>query len=138
MSRGPLKKSVTDASKLNGAEKAAVILLSLGEEHHALWEALDDEEIKEISQAMSTLGTVSATVVEGGPRRLNRRLTVSPSRSNSVPMLLAAGQAVCGLSRSSQVFTFAGPQVGCARRTPRQASTMSPASAWGCLRGARG
>ena len=64
MSRGPLKKSVTDASKLNGAEKAAVILLSLGEEHHALWEALDDEEIKEISQAMSTLGTVSATVVE--------------------------------------------------------------------------
>ena len=64
MSRGPLKKSVTDTSKLNGAEKAAVILLSLGEEHHALWEALDDEEIKEISQAMSTLGTVSATVVE--------------------------------------------------------------------------
>ena len=32
-----MKKSVTDASKLNGAEKAAVVLLSLGEEHHALW-----------------------------------------------------------------------------------------------------
>ena len=64
MSRSPLKKSVTDATKLNGAEKAAVVLLSLGEEHHALWQALDDEEIKEISQAMSTLGTVSATVVE--------------------------------------------------------------------------
>ena len=64
MSRGPLKKSVTDASKLNGAEKAAVILLSLGEEQTKLWQALDDEEIKEISQAMSTLGTVSATVVE--------------------------------------------------------------------------
>ena len=64
MGRGPLKKSVTDASKLNGAEKAAVILLSLGEEHHALWAALDDEEIKEISQAMSTLGTVSSSVVE--------------------------------------------------------------------------
>ena len=64
MTRAPLKKAVTDASKLNGAEKAAVILLSLGEEHHALWASLDDEEIKEISQAMSTLGTVSSNVVE--------------------------------------------------------------------------
>src|SRR3569623_1853665 len=64
MTRGPLKKAVTDATKLNGAEKAAVILLALGEEHLALWEALDDEEIKEISQAMSTLGTVASNVVE--------------------------------------------------------------------------
>ena len=64
MSRGPNKKAVLDASKLNGAEKAAVILLSLGEEHHNLWESLDEEEIKEISQAMSSLGTVSASVVE--------------------------------------------------------------------------
>ena len=59
------KKGVTDINRLNGAEKAAIILLALGEEHLALWEALDDEEIKEISQAMSTLGDVSSTVVEG-------------------------------------------------------------------------
>src|SRR6201996_1436186 len=58
------KKGVTDVNRLNGAEKAAIILLALGEEHLALWEALDDEEIKEISQAMSTLGTVSSQVVE--------------------------------------------------------------------------
>ena len=64
MSRGPLRKAVTDATRLNGPEKAAVILLSLGEEHVKLWESLDDEEIKEISQAMSTLGTVAANVVE--------------------------------------------------------------------------
>ncbi len=64
MARGPGKKSVNDTSKLNGAEKAAVILLSLGEEHRSLWQALDDEEIKEISQAMSSLGTVSSNVVE--------------------------------------------------------------------------
>jgi flagellar motor switch protein FliG len=63
MSRPP-KKSVTDPSKLNGAEKAAVVLLSLGEEHQHLWKALDDEEIKEISQAMSSLGTVGSNVVE--------------------------------------------------------------------------
>src|SRR6201996_5108342 len=58
------KKGVTDVNRLNGAEKAAIILLALGEEHLALWEALDDEEIKEISQAMSTLGTVASYVVE--------------------------------------------------------------------------
>src|ERR1700709_1772872 len=58
------KKGVTDIARLNGAEKAAIILLALGEEHLNLWEALDEEEIKEISQAMSTLGTVSSNVVE--------------------------------------------------------------------------
>ena len=58
------KKGVTDPSRLNGAEKAAIILLALGEDHMVLWESLDDEEIKEISQAMSTLGNVSSQVVE--------------------------------------------------------------------------
>jgi len=62
--RSPAKKAVTDTTRLTGAEKAAVIMLSLGEEHTALWQALDEEEIKEISQAMSTLGTVAANVVE--------------------------------------------------------------------------
>ena len=58
------KATIDDASKLSGAEKAAIVLLSLGEDHARLWEALDDEEIKEISQAMSSLGTVSSSVVE--------------------------------------------------------------------------
>jgi flagellar motor switch protein FliG len=57
-------KAITDASKLNGPEKAAVVLLALGEEHTHIWESLDDEEIKEVSQAMAGLGTVSAGVVE--------------------------------------------------------------------------
>jgi flagellar motor switch protein FliG len=58
------KKSITDPGKLTGPEKAAVVLLSLGEEHAQVWQALDDEEIKEISQAMASLGTVHSTVVE--------------------------------------------------------------------------
>jgi flagellar motor switch protein FliG len=58
------KKNVMEASRLTGPEKAAVVLLALGEEHHALWQNLDDEEVKEISQAMAGLGTVPATVVE--------------------------------------------------------------------------
>jgi flagellar motor switch protein FliG len=58
------KSAVEDARKLTGPEKAAVILLSLGEDHTRLWQSLDEDEIKEISQAMASLGTVSAQVVE--------------------------------------------------------------------------
>ena len=49
--------AVDDAKKLTGPEKAAVVLLSLGEEHTVLWQQLDDEEIKEVSQAMAGLAT---------------------------------------------------------------------------------
>jgi len=58
------KPTVDDAKRLSGPEKAAVILLALGEEHTRLWESLDEEEIKEISQAMAALGNVQANVVE--------------------------------------------------------------------------
>lgn len=53
-----------DTSKYTGPEKAAIILLCLGEEAKKLWELLDEEEIKEISQAMSSLGVVPASTVE--------------------------------------------------------------------------
>jgi flagellar motor switch protein FliG len=59
------KVAVDDSKSLTGPEKAAVVLLALGEDHQDLWSQLDEEEIKEISQAMSGLGTVSAHVVEG-------------------------------------------------------------------------
>jgi flagellar motor switch protein FliG len=58
------KPAVDDPNKLTGPEKAAVILLALGEDHTQIWGQLDDEEIKEISQAMSSLGTISANAVE--------------------------------------------------------------------------
>ena len=61
---GAKKKAIEDPARLSGPEKAAVILLALGEEHTAIWSQLDDEEIKEISQAMSALGTISSTAVE--------------------------------------------------------------------------
>jgi flagellar motor switch protein FliG len=57
-------KAIVDASKLSGPEKAAVVLLALGEDHTAIWEALDEEEIKEVSQAMASLGSVASSAVE--------------------------------------------------------------------------
>jgi flagellar motor switch protein FliG len=57
-------KSAVDASRLTGPEKAAVVLLSLGEDHAGVWRQLDEEEIKVISQAMAGLGQVPSAVVE--------------------------------------------------------------------------
>ena len=57
-------KSVVDPSRLTGPEKAAIVLLSLGPDHRVIWQQLDEEEIKEISQAMAGLGNVSSAVVE--------------------------------------------------------------------------
>jgi flagellar motor switch protein FliG len=54
----------TSLENLSGAEKAAIFLLALGEDHKELWSQFDDEEIKEISHAMSNLGNVQATTVE--------------------------------------------------------------------------
>jgi flagellar motor switch protein FliG len=62
MSRAAKNKAITDAGRLSGPEKAAVVMLALGEDHTHIWEQLDDEEIKEISQAMASLGTVAASV----------------------------------------------------------------------------
>lgn len=53
-----------DLARYSGAEKSAIILLCLGEDAKKIWPLLDEEEIKEISQAMSSLGVVSASVVE--------------------------------------------------------------------------
>ena len=54
-----------DFRTLNGPEKAALLILSVGEENAAkLFALMDDDEIKEISQTMANLGTVSASLVE--------------------------------------------------------------------------
>jgi flagellar motor switch protein FliG len=61
---GRPSKAKSDAARLSGPEKAAVVLLALGEEHAGVWKQLDEEEIKVISQAMAGLGQVTAAVVE--------------------------------------------------------------------------
>src|SRR5437588_11929572 len=65
MARAPKTQIKEDLRALSGPERSAIFLLSLGEELGAkLWQMMDEDEIKEVSQLMSTLGTVSATLVE--------------------------------------------------------------------------
>jgi len=50
---------------LSGIEKAAIMMLAVGEDNaSALFSQMDDDEIKELSQAMANLGTVSSSMVE--------------------------------------------------------------------------
>ncbi|GLK79991.1 flagellar motor switch protein FliG [Methylopila turkensis] len=51
---------------LAGIDRAAVLMLALGEEHGAsIWPQLDDDEIRALSSAMSSLGPVDIETVEG-------------------------------------------------------------------------
>src|SRR6266478_2002790 len=48
-----------------GPKRAAVLMLALGEQYGGkVWSLLDDDEVRQLSMAMSTLGTVEADVVE--------------------------------------------------------------------------
>lgn len=54
-----------DNMPVHGAQKAAILMLALGEESCSrLFEAMHEEEIREISSAMAQLGTISAETVE--------------------------------------------------------------------------
>src|SRR5215471_4113460 len=51
--------------KVAGPRRAAMLMLALGEQYGGkVWSLLDDDEVRELSLAMSTLGTVEAEVVE--------------------------------------------------------------------------
>ena len=54
-----------DFRSLSGTQKAVIFMLSIGQKHSAtLFERMDDEEIRELSTAMSGLGAMSSNIVE--------------------------------------------------------------------------
>jgi len=69
---------VSNLRKLTGPERAAVLLLALGETHGAkIWGMLDDDEVRQLSIVMSTLGTVEAPVIENLLLEFVGRISVS-------------------------------------------------------------
>ena len=56
---------MSDLNELSGPDKAAALMLALGEDYgRPIWQTLDEEEVKELSNAMSSLGRVDAKTVE--------------------------------------------------------------------------
>jgi flagellar motor switch protein FliG len=57
--------STENTNNMSGTQKAAVMMLAVGEENASrLFALMDDDEIKELSQTMANLGSVSSTTVE--------------------------------------------------------------------------
>ncbi|MFT5181744.1 MAG: flagellar motor switch protein FliG [Alphaproteobacteria bacterium] len=55
----------SDYRTINGTEKAAIIMLSVGEDGaQDLFALMDEDEIREISQTMAKLGTIDAQVID--------------------------------------------------------------------------
>jgi flagellar motor switch protein FliG len=51
--------------KLTGPQRAAILMLALGDQHGSkVWSLLDDDELRELSIVMSTVGTIEAPLVE--------------------------------------------------------------------------
>jgi len=60
-----MMRSKDDYRSMSGLQKAALLVMSVGEETAAkLFQLMHDDEIREISQTMANLGTVNATVIE--------------------------------------------------------------------------
>jgi flagellar motor switch protein FliG len=58
-------KAPTSKRRLSGAERVAVLMLALGEQHGGkIWGLLDDDELRQVSIVMSTIGTIDAELVE--------------------------------------------------------------------------
>jgi flagellar motor switch protein FliG len=61
----PAEKIKEDIKTVTGPQKAAIFMLSLTDDHAAgIWDLFDEDEIREISVTMSTLGQVSSKLVE--------------------------------------------------------------------------
>ena len=56
---------LNDIAKMTGPQKAAAFMLAIGEGHgRPIWETLTEDEVKELSQHMSGLGSVDSNAVE--------------------------------------------------------------------------
>jgi flagellar motor switch protein FliG len=68
----------TSGRALTGPERAAVLMLALGDQYgERVWRLLDDDELRQLSIVMSTLGTVDAESVEGLLLQFVGRLSAS-------------------------------------------------------------
>ena len=58
--------AVERIDQLSGPERAAVVMLAIGEEaSKPLWSSFDEDELREVTIAISKLGSVTSDVVEG-------------------------------------------------------------------------
>jgi flagellar motor switch protein FliG len=78
------REQIDDITKLTGHQKAAVLMLSVGEENATkLFALMDEEEIRELSQVMANLGTIASGAVEQLCLDFAEKLTTTGSLTGS-------------------------------------------------------
>ena len=71
--------------ELKGAERAAVLLLALGESHGApIWDKLDEIEVRQVSAAMANLGPVTPNMLEDLFKDFVRRISSKGALTGNV------------------------------------------------------
>ena len=86
---------------LNGSEKAAVMMLALGEDRAGpLLERFDDEEIRDLSQAMVTLVAIESNTVERVFVEFANSLSSTGSLHGSVGSTEKLLASICRKTRS--------------------------------------
>ena len=71
-------------ARYRGLEKAAILMLALGEHAKGIWAALADDEIKELSQAMASLGHVPSATVESLVGEFVQKMSTAGSITGSI------------------------------------------------------
>lgn len=73
---------IDDYNLLSGQQKAAILMMSLDEDKSAqIFALMDDEEIKELSVIMASLGKVNSNVVEQLFQEFAEKSSCSPLRT---------------------------------------------------------
>jgi flagellar motor switch protein FliG len=108
--------------KIAGPKRAAMLMLALGEQYGGkIWQMLDDDEVRELSLVMSTLGTVEADVVED-------MLLEFVSRMSASGALMGSCSNTCRRSGCTASWTksAAPPAATCGRSSPTSRKRCSP------------
>src|ERR1700684_3638095 len=106
--------------KLSGPKRAAILMLALGEQYGGkVWSLLDDDEVRELSIHMSSLGTVEAEVVED-------LLLEFVSRMSASGALMGTFAAAERLPRASWTKLAGPPAATCGKSSPTSRKRCSP------------
>ena len=100
-----MMRRIEDGGKLVGAQKAAIMMLALGEEQCArLFGLMHEDEVREISAAMTQLGSVRSDVVETLCQEFTERLGSSGALVGSFESTERLLQRTLPRERASQIM----------------------------------
>lgn len=100
-----MPQTITTAEQLSGAERAAVVMLAIGQEaSKPLWASLEEDELRDVTLAISKLGSVTADVVEELLLQFVQNLSSTGSITGSVDSARRLLQNVLPHDKASSIL----------------------------------